>query len=151
MMAFYSEALMASDPEAFCNMVLDLLHERQWRVSRLASGASSHAWPGRSSIGNAVAERAPFLAILTKLKDATGQHLLVFCDNLGILSAAVSGRSSVLDVNSLLIMFFNLVYATGSGACCSAVLCFPGDLRTALAHGRVLVLLAVDALHAHPG
>ena len=25
--------------------------------------------------------------------DATGQHLLVFCDNLGILSAAVSGRS----------------------------------------------------------
>ena len=45
---------------------------------------------------------APFLAILTNLKDATGQHLLVFCDNLGILSAAVSGRSSVLDVNSLL-------------------------------------------------
>ena len=39
---------------------------------------------------------------LTNLKDATGQHLLVFCDNLGILSAAVSGRSSVLDVNSLL-------------------------------------------------
>ena len=27
---------------------------------------------------------------------------LVFCDNLGILSAAVSGRSSVLDVDSLL-------------------------------------------------
>ena len=45
---------------------------------------------------------APFLAILTNLKDAAGQHLLVFCDNLGILSAAVSGRSSVLDVNSLL-------------------------------------------------
>ena len=45
---------------------------------------------------------APFLAILTNLKDATGQHLLVFCDNLGILSAAVSGRSSVLDVNSVL-------------------------------------------------
>jgi len=33
MMAFYSEALMASDPEAFCNMVLDLLHERQGGVS----------------------------------------------------------------------------------------------------------------------
>ena len=33
---------------------------------------------------------------------ATDQHLLVFCDNLGILSAAVSGRSSVLDVNCLL-------------------------------------------------
>ena len=45
---------------------------------------------------------APFLAILTNLKDATGQHLLVFCDNLGILSSAVSGRFSVLDVNSLL-------------------------------------------------
>ena len=45
---------------------------------------------------------APCLAILTNLKDATGQHLLVFCDNLGILSAAVSGRSSVLDENSLL-------------------------------------------------
>ena len=45
---------------------------------------------------------APFLAILTNLRDATGQHLLVFCDNLGILSATVPGRSPVLDVNSLL-------------------------------------------------
>ena len=65
-----------------------------WQVLKMFKNRATHIAQGELF--------APFLAILTNLKDAIGQHLLVFCDNLGILSAAVLGRSSVLDMNSLL-------------------------------------------------
>ena len=47
-------------------------------------------------------EGRPFLAVLLNLRDLTKQHFFQFLRDLGILSAAISGRSALLNANSLL-------------------------------------------------
>ena len=42
------------------------------------------------------------LAILFNVRMIRESHLLVFGDNMGVLSAVVKGRSAVLDMNALL-------------------------------------------------